>query len=78
MEIRTLRGLRLEAADRAAIKAYEDYCHEIGHEPTDDGRLEWVRTWRALDEDHRLAGVKAEQRDASHDWLPDEPDHHPA
>lgn len=49
--------------DRAAVKAYEDDCRRSGQEPTDAGRLAWVREWRDLDEEDRLAAVEAQYED---------------
>lgn len=49
--------------NRAAIKAYEDDCHRSGIEPSDEGRMAWVREWRDLDEQDRLAGLEAQWDD---------------
>lgn len=53
----------LTARDREAIKAYEADCRRSGTAPTEDGRRAWVREWRELDEEHRLAGLEAQWED---------------
>lgn len=45
--------------DREAIRAYEADCAGSGTTPTEEGRMAWVREWRDLDKEHRIAGLEA-------------------
>lgn len=54
----------MSSRDRFAIAAYEEHCKTHGLPITEDGRNEWVREWRSLDEEQRQDGVDAE-RDAN-------------
>lgn len=58
--------------DREAIRAYEAECTRSSAIPTEEDRLAWVHEWRALDEEHRLAGVEAQEGWGGNEW--DRPD----
>jgi hypothetical protein len=47
--------------DRLAVEAYENHCKTLGLPITEDGRKEWVREWRNLDEEARWDAVEAER-----------------
>ncbi len=53
--------------DRLALAAYEDHCTRHGLPMTEDGRSEWVKEWRTLDNEQRQGAVKAE-RDRALEW----------
>lgn len=51
----------MSSRDRLALAAYENHCKAHGLPITEEGRNEWMREWRNLDEEARWDVVEAER-----------------